>query len=287
LTHLTAYLARKRGREQEGNYRTPWFPVIPVVGGLSCAGLGVFQAIVVPDAGAVLVMWLALGVLLYFALFKGRAEAADASAEALDPRLTQLRGRSPLVLLPIANPKTARSMVEVANALAPSEFARGCCSRSCVRRGAGTGDPLAQLADAQDAVRRADGLVPPGTRPRPDHRRVRAVAGDPTDRQRARCESLLLGLPKTADDLVERQLEGLISEVDCDVASCAPDDGGSAPRRACSCRSAAAAGPQSRAPARHAVPRPAARDRVRDRVAGGRDRRRGRQRRRRSAARLG
>ena len=25
LTHFTAYLARKRGRETEGNYRTPWF----------------------------------------------------------------------------------------------------------------------------------------------------------------------------------------------------------------------------------------------------------------------
>jgi amino acid transporter len=227
LTHLTAYLARKRGREQEGNYRTPWFPVIPVVGGLSCAGLGVFQAIVVPDAGAVLVIWLGLGVLLYFALFKGRAEAADASAEALDPRLTQLRGRSPLVLLPIANPKTARSMVEVANALAPSEFARVLLLAIVRAPRGGTGDPLAQLADAQDAVRQAltasyaaghapEALITAASEP---WQEIRRIANE------HHCESLLVGLPKIADDLVERQLEGLINDVDCDVALMrAPDD---------------------------------------------------------------
>ena len=38
LTHVTAYLARKRGGPVlEGGYRTPWFPVVPVVGGLACS----------------------------------------------------------------------------------------------------------------------------------------------------------------------------------------------------------------------------------------------------------
>jgi amino acid transporter len=228
LTHLTAYLARKRSgpRIVDGNYRTPLFPLVPIVGGLSCAGLAVFQAIVVPDAGAILVMWLGLGVILYVALFKGRAEVADVAAAALDPRLHQLRGKSPLVLLPIANPRNARSMVEVANALAPSEFAR-VLLLTIVRAPRGDGNPLAQLDDAQAAVREALGasyaeghapeaLITAAAEPWSEIKRVAAEHG---------CESLLLGLPKTNEPLVDRQLEDLMNQVDCDVAVMrAPDD---------------------------------------------------------------
>ncbi len=229
LTHLTAYLARKRvgPRPVDDSYQTPWFPIVPIVGGLACAGLGLFQAIVVPDAGAVLVIWLGLGVLLYFALFKGRAEAADASAEALDPRLNQLRGKSPLVLLPIANPRTARSMVEVANALAPTEFARVLLLAIVRAPYAAEGDPLARLADAQDAVRQAltasyaaghapEALITAALEPWAEIRRVADEHG---------CESLLLGLPNNAEAFLDRQLEELVNQVDCDVAIMrAPDD---------------------------------------------------------------
>jgi amino acid transporter len=226
LTHLMAYLARKRQtRPIEGAYQTRWFPVIPIVGGVSCAGLGVFQAIVVPDAGGVLVIWLGLGVLLYFALFKGRAEVADASAEALDPQLSMLRGKSPLVLLPIANPKTARSMVEIANALAPSEFAHVLLLAIVMRDK--SGDPLARLPDAQDAVREAltasyaeghapEALLTAATEPWSEIRRVA---------DEHRCESLLLGLPRATDAAFEKELESVINEVDCDVALMrAPED---------------------------------------------------------------
>jgi APA family basic amino acid/polyamine antiporter len=224
LTHLMAYLARKRQqRTIEGAYQTPWFPVIPIVGGVSCAGLGVFQAIVVPDAGGVLVIWLGLGVLLYFALFKGRAEVADASAEGLDPQLSMLRGKSPLVLLPIANPKTARSMVEIANAIAPSEFAR-VLLLAIVRS---EGDRLARLGDAQDAVREAlsasyaedhtpEALITAAKEPWAEIRRIA---------DEHRCESLLLGLPRKSEPVFEQQLEALLDEVDCDVALLrAPED---------------------------------------------------------------
>jgi amino acid transporter len=155
LTHMTTYLARKRSRPMVGIYRTPMFPLVPIVGGLACAALAVFQAIVVPDAGGIVLIWLGLGVILYFALFKGRAEIADASAEALDPVLATLRGKSPLVLLPIANPAHARSLVEVANAMAPTEYARVLLLTIVRAPKTGSGDPLAQLAEAQEAVKQA------------------------------------------------------------------------------------------------------------------------------------
>lgn len=228
LTHLAGYLARKRsGPKVVAGYQTPRFPLVPIVGGLACASLAVFQAIVVPEAGKILLVWLGLGVLLYFALFKGRAEAMDASAEAMDPRLNLLRGKNPLVLLPIANPKNATSLVEIANALAPSEFAR-VLLLSIVRapRG-GTGDHVAQLADAQEAFKHALGasyeaghspeaLITAAHEPWPEIRRI-AKEHD--------CESLLVGLPRNVDDKLDAELETLLDEVDCDVAMMrAPDD---------------------------------------------------------------
>ncbi len=228
LTHVTAYLARKRGGPKLlDGYRTPMFPLVPLVGGLACAGLSVFQAIVVPDAGGVLVIWLGLGVILYYALFKGRAEAADASAEALDPRLNVLRGKNPLVLLPIANPNSARAFVEVANALAPSAFARVLLLSIIRTPGSGEGDPIAQLADAQEAFRQALGtsyaaghapeaLITAAVEPWPEIRRIA---------QEHDCESLLIGLPPRIEPKFARSLEELINDLDCDIATMrAPDE---------------------------------------------------------------
>lgn len=229
LTHVTTYLARKRGgpKLMEGAYSSPHFPLVPIAGGIACAGLAVFQALVVPDAGGILVIWLGLGVILYYALFKGRAEAADASAEALDPRLNLLRGKTPLVLLPIANPKNATSMVEVANALAPTEYARVLLLSIIRAPKGGAGDPVAQLADAQDAFRQAltasyaaghapEALITAASEPWPEIRRIA---------DEHRCESLLVGLPKSIEGAFDRELEALLNDVECDVAMMrSPDD---------------------------------------------------------------
>lgn len=237
LAHVTAYLARARIGTSPDGYITPYFPLIPVAGGLACGAMAVFQAIAVPDAGGILVIWLGLGVLLYLALFQRQAETADASAEALDPRLTRLRGKNPLVLLPIANPAHAKALVQVANAIAPSEFAR-VLLLTIVRipRDADTPDddddatddrfePLARLADAQRVVGEALGtsfaagqapeaLITAAADPWEEIRRV-AVVHD--------CESLLLGLGAVDDDRpalepLEARAEQLLEQIDCDVA---------------------------------------------------------------------
>lgn len=220
-THFTAYLARKRsGSRSVTTYRAPAFPLVPLVGGVGCAGLGVLQAVIVPDAGGVVLIWFGLGVLFYFALFKGRAEIADASAEALDPALATLRGRNPLVLLPLANPDNARSLVEVANAIAPTEFARVLLLTIVRAAKSGQGDAVAELAAAQDAVRQAltasyasghapEALLTSASEPWPEIRRIA---------DEHQCESLLVGLPDKADATYERSLETLLDGLDCDVA---------------------------------------------------------------------
>jgi amino acid transporter/nucleotide-binding universal stress UspA family protein len=219
LAHVTTYLARRRSEPTPGAYQTPFFPVVPIAGGLACAGLGLYQAVAVPEAGLIMLVWLGLGVMLYFALFKGRAETADASAEALDPRLALLRGKNPLILLPIANPKNARSLVEMANALAPTEYAR-VLLLAIVRGERGGDDPASRLSDVQDALREAltssyraghapEALITAAANPWHEIRRVA---------EEHRCESMLVGLGKETDAKVVLELEALINDVECDAA---------------------------------------------------------------------
>ena len=94
LAHGTAILARKRGEDRLSRnpssapvalsmmleaptrppFEAPFFPLIPVVGGIACAAMAAFQAIAEPAAGGIALVWLGLGGLLYVALFSDRAE---------------------------------------------------------------------------------------------------------------------------------------------------------------------------------------------------------------------
>ena len=112
LVHWTNLLARRRTRTK-APFEVPWFPLVPVVGGLACTALAVYQIIDTPVAGGVIAVWFGLGAMLYYALFAGRAETVDAFKEAYDPRLALLRGRSPLVLVPVANPASAATMAAI------------------------------------------------------------------------------------------------------------------------------------------------------------------------------
>ena len=228
LTHVTAYLARLRGGARPGAFRSPLFPLIPLAGAIASGVIAAFQAIRVPDAGGIAFLWLGLGVLLYLALFKSGAETSDESAEALDPSLVQLRGKSPLVLVPIANPAHARSMVEIANALAPSEVARVLLlSIVPPPRGPG-GSPLDRLADAQQVVKEAlEASFAAGHAPiamisaAEPWQEIRRIAEEHA------CGSLLLGLGPMAAEAgrLESEIEQLVNQVDCDVAILRADPG--------------------------------------------------------------
>jgi len=220
MVHVTTYLARRRGDPKAARFLTPYFPLIPVAGGIACAALAAFQAVVVPSAGSIALMWLGLGLILYVAIFKGSAETVDASAEAFDPELAKLRGKNPLVLLPIANPAHASSMMAVASAMAPREVGR-VLLLSIVRTPDDTeGDLVVGLRDAQQVLQHAlttsyqkgnrpEALITAASDPWREIRRV-ATAHD--------CESVLLGLSDRVHQEVIGEVESLINDLDCDVA---------------------------------------------------------------------
>ena len=197
LVHWTNLLARRRTRIK-APFRTPWFPAVPLVGGLACALLAVYQAITVPGAGGIVAVWLGFGVILYAGLFAGRAQAVDAFTEAFDPRLGVLRGRSPLVLVPVANPASAVGMVTVANALAIPVVGR-VILLTVVRRpsdfAAAQAETVKAISDANAVVGQAlTASLSAGHRPEA----LMTIADDPWKEisrvaHSHECESLLVG----------------------------------------------------------------------------------------------
>jgi APA family basic amino acid/polyamine antiporter len=220
LAHGIAYLVRKRVGGGSP-FQTPAFPLIPAVGGITCLALGLFQALAVPSAGALAALWLSLGAVLYVSQFAPRARSVDASSEALDPELMRLRGRSPLVLVPIANPASAETLVTMADALAPPSVSRVMLLSvvGLPEEWPEGGRLPPELLDAQAILGGALSTALSG------HLRPEAlitVSDDPWAEiervaQRSRCKSLLVGVGQLGQSLLSGPLENLIDRVDADV----------------------------------------------------------------------
>jgi len=220
LTHVIAMLASHRsapGRRVRDAIR---FMLAPTAGGLACAALAVFQGVSVPSAGMIALTWLTAGGLLYLAFFASRARSADAYSEALDGDLVRLRGRRPLVLVPVANPDNASAMVALANALTPPVVGR-VLSLTITKPPNDNGDPEAEisLTNAQAVLRET--LAASFERQlRPEA--LTTVATDPWAEiirvaKTHHCESLLLGLSSLDEPKVRGKLEGVVAAVASDV----------------------------------------------------------------------
>ncbi len=224
LAHLTSFLARRRGRGTRSTYQTPLFPLVPVLGGTACATLAVFQTVAVPIAGLIVLVWLGFGGVLYLSLFSTRARLVDAFEGASDPSSVVLRGQSPVVLVPIANPQNAPMLVSVASALAPPEAGRVVLMNVVQGEGNGEhGDPVASAQQVLGEALRA--AIAAGHRPQA----LLSVSDSPWQEiQRVareyRCESLLLGHARLEQERI-RDLEQLMDEVPIHVAFLLADAG--------------------------------------------------------------
>ena len=217
--HAIAYLVRRRSISYSP-YRTPAFPAVPLVGGAACLALGLFQALAVPSAGVLAALWLSVGAVLYMTYLAPRARVVDASTEGLDPQIVRLRGRSPVVLVPIANPASAGLLVKMARALAPRTVSRiqllSVVKRPRERDGGGLPAELLDiqkvlggaLAAALEADLKPEALITVHDDPWAEIARVA---------RRSRCEQILFGVGELEVSLMAGPLERLIGSVDADV----------------------------------------------------------------------
>jgi amino acid transporter len=220
FAHAMSYLARRRITAPVRGFRSPFFPLVPIVGGGACAGLALFQALSMISAGAIALVWVGFGALLYLSLFARRAEVLDAATEARDPELTRLRGRRPTLLVPISNPEHAASMAAAAAAVLPRRSGR-MWLLSVVPPS--IGDDGEEARERFAAVQRAQSIALTEA-VRLDHNpeALVTVAKDPWREiqrvaQARACGSILLGLSSLDAQPIHRALEDLVTALACDL----------------------------------------------------------------------
>ena len=215
LVHAMSFLARRRTDATLLPFKVPFFPLVPIIGVVACISLAVFQGIVIPSAGLITFVWLLLGLIIYAVWISQRAMAADAAAEALDPSLLQLRGRSPLVLVPLGSAENASALTTIANALTPTGIGRVLLLTVIDKK-----EPTAMHIDAEQhtLVKALSESATLGLYPEA----LTTLANDPwLEMARVakthRCETILLALSHLDDQENQTKLNRLLASVDCDV----------------------------------------------------------------------
>lgn len=220
LAHWISILIRRRSEDNPPPFRTPLFPAIPVIGGLACLGLAFFQGIMVPSAGIIAAVWLALGSALFLWLFAGRARIRDATAAAINPELLRLRGRSPLVLVPIANPQSAEPLITLAHSLVPQAVGRVLMQNVVVAPA--DWDPVEHPQPIQQSQAVMKELLATSARLKIGAESLTTIAQQPMQ-EIARvaalhqCQSIVMGLSEISDEKNLQRMEQLLARIDLDV----------------------------------------------------------------------
>ncbi len=145
---------------------------------------------------------------------------ADASSAAFDPELMTLRGRSPLVLVPVANPENAEAMITLADALVPAEIGR--VLMQVVAVAPTTWHPDADPAPIEKSQAVLRELLRMSAKTGIRIEMLTTVAPQPMKEiarvaHLHRCESVLLGLSEISENNHGQHLESLLGTLDTNV----------------------------------------------------------------------
>ncbi|MDX9722546.1 MAG: amino acid permease [Myxococcota bacterium] len=218
--HLIAGLAEWRGGVRPGVFRPPGARGLRLFGALLCASFAVALVVAVPIAGWVTLSWIFLGLGMYLGLFAERAEAVDAGSQVVDPQLARFRGRNPWVLVPVANPRNAAALVDLAHIVAPPRDARILLLNVITPPDAGEqGSSSLQLDGAHQVLQSAlDSSFSHGYTPE----LLLTLSRKPWDEiQRLargyQAETLLMGFPSICAPELLGELENVMSATESDV----------------------------------------------------------------------
>lgn len=221
LVHGLAWTLRRRRPANAPGYRSPAFPAVPLVGGLACAGVALYQMAIVPMAGWLTLVWLGFGLFFYMGFLAARAEAMDAASQSIDVALRQSRGKREVVLVPVASPRTAPSLASLAGMLVPPGTGRVVVLRVAIAEPGAAEETVREALSASHAA-----VDAAATRVFTEGHAVDVqltVAAEPWSSIRRIAEaqsagSVLLGLPPRGDTLRSDALNGLLRGLQCDVA---------------------------------------------------------------------
>lgn len=220
IAHWLCVLVRQRSGDSPPPFRSPLFPMVPVLGGLACLGLAIFQGVTVPAAGSIAMTWLSIGGLLFLTLFARRARTMDAASVGANPELARLRGTAPLVLVPIANPGNADALISTAARLVPRGVGRVLAHTVVVA--SPDWNPLEDEGPSQRSANTMRQIQIASRRHGVACEALSTIAPSPMKEiarvaKLHRCESVLLGLSSITDDAADQPLEALLGALDTDV----------------------------------------------------------------------
>jgi amino acid transporter/nucleotide-binding universal stress UspA family protein len=119
LVNVSLLIYRRRSPSALPPFRVPLFPLTPILGALTSAGLAVYQLIKNPLALVLAAAWVLVGLAIFGVLFAKRVSIADVPKTIVTPELLDLRkAKRYKTLVPLANPERIRPLVELAGKIA-------------------------------------------------------------------------------------------------------------------------------------------------------------------------
>jgi amino acid transporter len=103
FTNVSVILLRRKFPDHERPFRTPWYPVTPILG---CLGIIVVEVFTEPHALAVGIGLIGVGLIVY-QLRRPVSRAVEAAAQTVEAAHQE-------ILVPVANPLTAESLMRMA-----------------------------------------------------------------------------------------------------------------------------------------------------------------------------
>ncbi len=120
MVNLSLVALRRKRPDLERPFKVPLYPIIPLLGFSINLLLAVYQITFDPRPWLVVAGWTVAGLLLYFAIFERKVKAAGPQLLELDKPAHVEEKKRYRVVVPLSNPDTVDSLIDIAMAVAKS-----------------------------------------------------------------------------------------------------------------------------------------------------------------------
>lgn len=221
LVNVALIIYRRRSKTAP-SFRTPLFPLFPLLGVLTCMGLSIFQLINQPLAWVLTTIWILVGLGIYASRFSRKVRIADIPKFLESPELSELKKtRRYKILVPLANPARVEPLMQLACRIA--DVCRGeIVALNVISLPNITAYSEAEpfLDEAQAVINQAQRVALGCRMPFTSLTKIgRSAAGEIVRVAREnRCHLILLGYKKEDDPLENSIIHNIITHQPCDVA---------------------------------------------------------------------
>jgi amino acid transporter/nucleotide-binding universal stress UspA family protein len=217
-----ALLMYRRRSTSAPSFRVPLFPLTPILGILTSAGLAFYQLVKNPLALLLAAGWVLTGLLIFLIFFSNRVSIADVPKTIITPELLTLKkAKRYKTLVPLANPDRARPLVELAGrVVCPSQGEVLALTVVDLPGVAGYDESQPFVNEAQLVLSKAHEVavrqkIPFSSLLKIGRSAAKEIVGVAAEH---RCHLILMGYKKDEDPLENSIIHHVISHQPCDIA---------------------------------------------------------------------